>query len=424
MNLTPISHLREEVLELYGQCGSYLGTAEALYERYQDLAKPNHLRLHVKQEVVSAASDDELLSENVRLAKQGQKYSDINRIERKAFRDSVRIENAVTAYNESILAELKAHGAELKKRPSRRSGRLSVGAAALVVHLSDHHFNELVNLPTNRFDFTIAAKRLQLLATKIKLMGDAYGAERAIIFFGGDLMNSDRRLDELLSMSTNRARATLLAVHLYKQFLLDLRQDFFVDCFGVTGNESRVKDKLGWVDVVATDSYDFTIYSMLQAVFDATEDKGMRFHDFQANEVVFKVHKETFLGIHGHQINATDQKKVQAMIGKYAAKGVNITHILCGHIHATAVSDYVSRNASLVGSNAYSEEGLGYVSKAAQNLHIVTPNGLDSIKCDLQNVDRIEGYSIIDKLVEHNALIAEDEHEAMTQPQALVKVVI
>ena len=165
-------------------------------------------------------------------------------------------------------------------------------------------------------------------------------------------MNSDRRLDELLAMSTNRARATVLAVHLYKQFLQDLRSDFFVDVFGVTGNESRAKENLGWVDVVATDSYDFTIYAMLQAVFDAADDKGLRFHDFQANEVVFKLHNETFLGVHGHQVNATDQKKCQAIIGKYAAKGVNVTHILCGHIHASIISDYVSRNASLVGSNA------------------------------------------------------------------------
>ena len=225
-------------------------------------------------------------------------------------------------------------------------------------------------------------------------------------------------------MSTNRARATILATHLYKQFLMDLRADFFVDCFGVTGNESRAKDNLGWVDVVATDSYDFTIYAMLQAVFDAADDKGMRFHDFQANDVVFKIHNETFLGIHGHQINATDQKKVQAMIGKYAAKGVNITHILCGHIHSSMVSDYVSRNASLVGSNAYSEEALGFVSKSAQNIHVVTPQGLDGFKADLQNVDGVEGYEVISKLATYNAKSADKAGAAMHDPQTIIKIVI
>jgi hypothetical protein len=423
MSLTPISHLHDEVAELYEEIGSYLGVANALYERYPHLAKPNHLRSYIKTELTGPTLDYETIEANVKLAKANQGLLDRNRIANKAFREHARIENAVTAYNEAILAELEQHGASLADCP-RRSGPLDPSAAALVVHLSDNHFNELVNLPTNRFDFQVAAKRLQLLAQKAKLLGKAYGVERVVVFFGGDLMNSDRRLDELLAMSTNRARATILAVHLYKQFLMDPRADFFVDCFGVTGNESRAKDNLGWVDVVATDSYDYTIYAMLQAVFDATNDKGMRFNDFNANEVVFQVHNETFLGVHGHQVNATDQKKCQAIIGKFAAKGINITHILCGHIHATVVSDYVSRNASLVGSNAYSEEALGFVSKAAQNIHIVTPQGLDGFKADLQDVDGVEGYEILSKLAEYNARSADKAHESLRAPQTIVQVVI
>ena len=423
MSLTPISHLREEVLEIYSECGSYLGAANILHARYPHLAKPNHLRNYVKTEVTYGETDPEVIAESVRLAKTNQRLSDEARIKNKSFREHARIENAVSAYNEAILDELKSIGASLYGC-EHRSGPLDPDSAAIVVHLSDNHFNELVNLPTNRFDFEVAAKRLQVLAQKTKLIGKAYGVEKVVVFFGGDLMNSDRRLDELLAMSTNRARATLLAVHIYKQFLMDLRADFFVDCFGVTGNESRAKDNLGWVDVVATDSYDFTIYSMLQAVFEAVEDNGLRFHNMEANEVVFQLHNQVFLGIHGHQINATDQKKVQAMIGKYAAKGINITHILCGHIHATVISDYVSRNASLVGSNAYSEEALGFVSKAAQNIHIVTSQGLDGVKCDLQNVEGVAGYDIIDKLAEYNAKSADKANEAMVEPQVLVKVVI
>lgn len=423
MSLTPISHLRDEVMELYTKHGSYLGAANALWETHPYLAKPNQLRVYIKTEVTANEPDLEMLTETVRLAKTNQRLQDEARIKNKSFREYARIENAVLAYNEAIVQELKDVGSTLAGC-DRRTGAYNPDSSTLVVHLSDNHFNELVNLPTNRFDFTVAAKRLQLLAQKTKLLGKAYGAEKVVVFFGGDLMNSDRRLDELLAMSTNRAKATILAVHLYKQFLMDLRSDFFVDCFGVTGNESRAKENLGWVDVVATDSYDFTIYAMLQAVFDGFEDKGMRFHDFEANEVVFSVHNQTFLGIHGHQINATDQKKVQAMIGKFAAKGINITHILCGHIHATVISDYVSRNASLVGSNAYSEDALGFVSKAAQNIHIVTPQGLDGFKADLQNIQDVDGYEIIDKLEQYNAKSADRAHEAMHAPETIVRVVI
>jgi len=410
-------------LDLYEQHGSYLGTAQALFDRYPHLAKPNQLRGYVKVEVSSSEIDLELVAEYVRLAKREQALADRNRIASKSFREHARIENAIEEYSQEILRVLQEVGHSLAGC-DRRSGALDPQSPVVVVHLSDNHFNELVNLPTNRFDFQVAAKRLQLLAQKVRQYALPMGAEKVVVFFGGDLMNSDRRLDELLAMSTNRAKATLLAVHLYKQFLLDLRSDFFVDCFGVTGNESRAKKDLGWVDVVATDNYDFTIYSMLQVIFEAVEDRGMRFHDFNANELVFKVHNETFLGIHGHQVNASDQKKVQAMIGKYAAKGINITHIICGHIHATLVSDYISRNASLVGSNAYSEEALGFVSKAAQNIHIVTPQGLDGIKCDLQNVNGVDGYDVVPALEAYNARSADKAHEALVEPQTIVRVVI
>jgi hypothetical protein len=423
MNLTPISHLRDEVRDLYEEIGSYLGTAEALYARHPGLAKPNQLRGYIKTELSAKDVDLETVEENVRLAKLVQRQADESRIKNKAFREHARIENAVISYNEALVAELELVGMSMQGC-DRRSGPLDPEAAAMVIHLSDNHMNELVNLPTNRFDFQVAAKRLQLLVQKAKTFGKAYGVERVVVFFGGDLMNSDRRLDELLAMSTNRAKATLLAVHLYKQFLQDLRADFFVDCFGVTGNESRAKEDLGWVDVVATDNYDFTIYAMLQAVFEAIEDKGMRFHDFQANEVIFKLHNETFLGVHGHQVSATDQKKVQAMMGKYAAKGINITHILCGHIHSSMVGDNISRNASLVGSNAYSEEALGFVSRACQNIHVVTPDGMDGIRCDLQNVEGVDGYDIIPALEAYNARSADKANEALTEPQTLIRVII
>ncbi len=77
-----------------------------------------------------------------------------------------------------------------------------------------------------------------------------------------------------------------------------------------------------------------------------------------------------------------------------------------------------------MGSNAYSEEALGFVSKAAQNIHVVTPQGLDGFKADLQNVEDVDGYEIISKLEEYNARSADKAHEAMVEPQTIVRVVI
>ena len=45
---------------------------------------------------IADESELELLTENVKLAKQKQSAQDLNRIERKAFREHVRVENAVS----------------------------------------------------------------------------------------------------------------------------------------------------------------------------------------------------------------------------------------------------------------------------------------------------------------------------------------
>ena len=81
MSLTPISHLRDEVLALYEEHGSYLGAANALHLAHPYLAKPNTLRDYIKTEIKVLEPDLELLTETVKLAKSNQRLQDIQRIE-------------------------------------------------------------------------------------------------------------------------------------------------------------------------------------------------------------------------------------------------------------------------------------------------------------------------------------------------------
>jgi len=274
------------------------------------------------------------------------------------------------------------------------------GEAVLIVQLSDLHFNERVELPSNRYDFSVASARLAKLAARVKQLGRCYGARKVVIACLGDFLNSDRRLDELLSNATNRSRATLLAVDILRAFLLDLRSEFTLEVYGITGNESRVTAELGWSDALATDSYDLMIYAILQRGFATTSGAstsgattdGIAFCGFRANELLFEVMGRTFLCLHGHQVGANTQKSVQEIAGRYAARGITVDYTLFGHQHATAIGDYHARNASLVGSNAYSEAGLNFCSKAAQNVHVVTTGSIDGVKVDLQDTTGIEPY--------------------------------
>jgi predicted phosphodiesterase len=335
-------------------------------------------------------ADRDLLQFNVRLAKTRQALLDTNRIERKAFREHARIENAVTAYTRELAALLDERGFS---QPLVVSEPPLDGEAALIVQLSDLHFNERVELPSNRYDFQVAAARLAKLAMRVKQLGRSYGARKVVVACLGDFLNSDRRLDELLSNATNRSKATLLAADILRAFLLDLRQEFAIEVYGITGNESRVGRELGWSDPLATDSYDLMIYAILQRSLAAVD--GIAFCGFRANELLFEVMGRTFLCLHGHQVGANVQKSVQEITGRYASQGITVDFTLFGHLHATAIGDYHARNASLVGSNAYSEAGLNFCSKAAQNVHVVTAEAIDGMKVDLQETAGIEPYPFV-----------------------------
>lgn len=356
---------------------------------------------------------------------------DEGRITRGEDRTEMRAESAIKKLNEGVIEAIEILGKKMP-RGKRRGGKLTTSKPVAVVHLSDNHLNELISTPSNTFDFEVASKRLQLLAMKVKSYATPMGVEKIVVAFGGDLINSDRRIDEVTNMATNRSRAMVLSAWLYQQFILDLREDFFVDCFAITGNEGRAKQELSFSDPGVTDSYDASIYYMLQHMMTQTTDKGLRFHELQGNEAVFTIHQETFLLLHGHQVNMADQRKVQSLIGKHSAlNGTRITHILAGHIHSAMVSDFASRNSSLSGGNAYSEEALGFCSKASQNMHIVFNQtaragtaGLDGIKLDLQNVDNVEGYPIVELLAQHSARGSDKAAQAaINQPRRRVVVI-
>lgn len=362
---------------------------------FQDI---DSLSRYINEHIKYVISDKEIVAENVKLAKQKQSYQDKNRIERKAFREHARIENALVEYNKELIKLIKSEGLKTETRLHEPDNEDCI----LLLQLSDLHLNELVDLPTNKFDFLVASKRLQKLANQVIKMGQFQNSKTLVIAFLGDLLNSDRRLDELLSMATNRAKATQLSIRLLKMFLLHLNEHFNIYCAGVTGNESRAKQELGWSEILACDSYDFTIYDNLKMQFEDKE--GFTFEMMEANEKIINVNNKNFLLIHGHQVKRNTQQSVQQIIGKYATKGITIDYVIFGHIHSSDISDYYSRNASLTGSNAYSEEALNFVSKAAQNLHIVcSDDTIHSIKIDLQNYEGYSGYPIEYQVDAYNA---------------------
>mgnify|MGYP003145703616 FL=1 len=387
---------KDEVIKMWlDGFGSYHIAQELIEKHHLDLGK-KELKNIVEQLIKHHLVDKEILKSNVKLSKQKQKQQDLNRIERKSFREHARIENAVSEYGKEIATLLKDYNLTLKTKQHRSK----TNDAVMVVHLTDTHFNELVNIDGNKYDFLIASKRIQKFATAAKKHAKLYNIKNILLAITGDLMNSDRRLDELLQMSTNRAKATFLSVNILTHFINDLNSIGNVNVACVTGNESRVKEHNGWVDATASDNYDFTIYEMLRLLFDGK--KGVSFLDCGL-EVVVNVANKNVLLIHGHQLKGMNDVQFSKLITKHLNKGTKIDFVICGHKHHCIIGDFYAQAGSPVGANSYSDNALNLSSCASQNIYIFTKDGRNDVRIDLQNTDDFDGYEINLKLAEYNA---------------------
>ena len=255
------------------------------------------------------------------LAKKNQSLQDTNRIERKAFREHARLENSLTLYNDALLEKL----GELNLAKYCIAHKDSKGEPIGLLHLSDLHLNELVEpfgITNNHYDWTVASQRLQMLATRAKIYFEAMGVKKVAIIMTGDLINSDRRMDEMLHMATNRASASVLAVELLGQFIIDINRKFAVQVCNISGNESRMTEYPEYSDLLARDNYDWTIYNFLRAQF---KGSGVHFTANQdARENVINLNDQNVLYMHGEKFpNMTGlERKVQAKVGQYASKGI------------------------------------------------------------------------------------------------------
>lgn len=367
---------------------------DKILQRY--LCNEGHKRAYFNEE---SSADPELVSENVRYKKQTQKFQDTNRVERKAFRENARIENAVEEYTKKLITVFDKNKISI----SSINHDVELGSVG-IFQISDTHFNELVDIENNRYDFTVASKRLQKYVYKAKMYFKANGIKTVLIAMTADILNSDRRLDELLSNATNRSKATFLAVQLLENVIFDLNLEFNILIASVTGNESRVGKDIGWQDQVASDNYDLTIYRILE--YHLKDKHGITFIGGDSLTKVVNILGFNWLLIHGHQngFNGSVTQTISKLCRLYSDKGINIRFVIFGHIHEGMIADMYARSSSLVGPNSYSENALLLTSRASQNIHVQFEDGnIDSIKIDLQTFEGFYGYPVQKELEEYNA---------------------
>jgi hypothetical protein len=404
------SEYGEEAADLFLNDSELIGnkSAVARYIHQRDGLEPyitvKTFRKRLNTQILKNLVDRDLVIDNVKLAKSKQKYQDINRIERKSFRSQARIENAVTQYAKELSGQFKLYAKELKKLNITPLKRRTTTSGVGVLQISDPHFNELIDLPNNRYDFKIGAKRLKLHVNKSLDLFDSEKVKEVVIMITGDLLNSDRRLDELLNQATNRSKASLLVQHLLLQAILDVRnRGYKISIVSVLGNESRVNKEMTFSDMGLSDNYDFTIVAGVKKILQFSKIKGITWGSIDKVETIVEIEGLNWLVSHDVSRYTSNQHKNQSAVGRFSQNGIKIDYTIGGHIHYTNVGVNFARSSSLAGSNSYNEIALNLGSRAQQMCYITRNGYIQPIVIDVQNADHIEGYDIVEELEAYNA---------------------
>jgi predicted phosphodiesterase len=251
---------------------------------------------------------------------------------------------------------------------------------------------ELVDtLAFNEYNYTKACQRLRKHTLRAIQYGVAAGCEKMVVVNTGDILNSDRRLDEMVTNAGNRSKALIVACDIVQQVLMELAQFFELSYVTVGGNEARKHEELTWSNKTFSNNYDLDVHYILERLLEGTNISFKPVVD--SFEQVIEVNGQHILCVHGHQLKSHDiESSINKVYAKYAKSGQLITYVICGHIHSTYNSDFFSRSGSLVGDNSYSNNCLLTLAKASQNLFIVRKNGIDVIAVDLQDASDLTGY--------------------------------
>lgn len=355
---------------------------------------------------------EELLEYTQNIARQKQKLQDINRVERKTWRENVRISNSLEELNLALLS--KIDNLNLPKLP-----KICVGDKANfgVLHISDTHFGEQVDLDNNKYNWEVAGKRLRKYVLESMRIFDAYSVKEVLIALGGDLVNSDRRLDEVLTNADNRASIIVGATQLLQQAILEVSSKYKTSVISCWGNESRRLPEIGYSSVIASDNYDHTIYKILENNFATTPVNFLG----EGLEMLVEFKGVNLFLAHGHTYNNDLEKAISQVKAKYSGDNYTIDYFLSGHIHSSRIGYDYSRAGSLTGNNSYNYNALHLNGRASLNTTIFMPNkDRYGFVVDLQNTDKIDGYSVSELLKAYHTKSQQKTNRETT----ILKVVI
>lgn len=334
--------------------------------------------IHKLKKIISMEEpiEEDLVAKPVDSAIKLQKLRDVQRIERKEFREAARTLNDNNAVLETLIGLVSG-----LRLPRPKAPLVKASGGTLVVQFSDLHFGETVELPNNLVNTHIISARLYEFVKRAIVIGKAFDCRRTIVAITGDVVNSDRRLSELMTNEYNRAHATMNSFEVLSQAIDVLSSSIPVTHItSVIGNEDRADKDFAFEARCLTNNFGYIVHEMLRAYFPEIVCSKWG----NPVERILDIDGTLMLLTHG----ITKAKASPAnQLAYYRAKHGRIDHMISGHLHESLVAPGFARSGSVIGGNGYSELGLGIpLSTPSQSVHVIDDGRVYSIPIDLSSV--------------------------------------
>lgn len=361
-----------EYILKHGRSGIY--TWDELAEKFNKKFKPfiertgNALRKTYDRYGDFELSEDELIS-NIRKAHRTRKAKARLSKEHKSLLDNLDFKDDLL---EEIDKIVKKHKRKKIKVPKLRRDRKKRNMTKELM-LTDNHIGKL----TDKFNAKVAAERYEKLTSvflsEVERYGKNYNVERAIIFLGGDIMESSTMHgeeslagSEFGNMEQMRVAVDLL---LEKVIIPIASTGMKVTIPAVAGNHDRI-DQRKTYNKPGKEYMTWVVYNMLKKLCDVYGFKNVEFIIPEGVYCVVDIYGSKCLYEHGDHHGHTEKAIETHIANRSKQTNELIDFYRFGHLHTYMMigRGRIIRNGSLPGNDGYSKIH-GFNSEATQTIN-------------------------------------------------------
>lgn len=332
------------------------------YQSFEKILKANENKFFTDDGYLK-----ELQKERQELQKEKQKLSD-ERVElNRRIREEARKESYLDLVRKVILQETKP--IELVRD---ENCNYAFTHNSLIVHLTDIHAGEEVNIYSNQFNQDILKQRIEKYTDKVINIAELHKSENCYLIISevvSGIIHNNLRLQNNMDMMESFKYVSELIASMIRRLSFHFNE---VHIYVTEGNHSRISPNKE--DSLKGENMDILLTFYLSARLQNYENVYCHDNEDPVEIARFDVYGKHIMSAHGDRDNPQNVIQNFTMIF-----GVKPDIVYLGHRHTNGLSTVfgsrVIESGSLIGTNNYAQD-IRKTSKPEQTISVVDENGL------------------------------------------------